>query len=194
MFAMTKQTPEKPNPQADVFEAAIFSILGSESRSPGIGLILLGGMGVFLLAGLRGGVQEPTPIHYFALGFCFLLAITGIVLLLVQIRRNDNASPVESLALTSSVLEHAVSQLGKNSDILRRQTTQGFLLAGTVLALGVCLILAGSVGDMFGLTKQGSNLVTVAGVVVEVISGLGLYLFRETFRQLNVVSDRLHDP
>ena len=61
------------------------------------------------------------------------------------------------------------------------------------MALGILVILAGSLGEMFGFTKTASNLTTVAGVVVEAVSGLGLYLFKETFKRLNVTSDRLHD-
>lgn len=57
---------------------------------------------------------------------------------------------------------------------------EGFVLAGTFMALGILVILAGSVGEMFGFTKAASNLTTVAGVVVEAISGLGLYLFNDS--------------
>jgi len=61
------------------------------------------------------------------------------------------------------------------------------------MALGVLVILTGAVGDMFGFKKEASNLTTVAGVVIEAISGLGMYLFNRTFQQLNTTSDRLHD-
>ena len=78
-------------------------------------------------------------------------------------------------------------------DILRQQATQGFILAAIFMALGVLVILTGAVGDMFGFKKEASNLTTVAGVVIEAISGLGMYLFNRTFQQLNTTSDRLHD-
>lgn len=61
------------------------------------------------------------------------------------------------------------------------------------MALGILVILTGSLGDMFGFTKFTSNLTTVAGVIVEVVSGLGLYLFKEPFKQLNATSDKLYD-
>ena len=61
------------------------------------------------------------------------------------------------------------------------------------MALGLCVILAGAVGNLFGFTTQGINLTTVAGVVVEMVSALGLYLFNQTFRQLNATSDKLHE-
>ena len=61
------------------------------------------------------------------------------------------------------------------------------------MALGIFVILAGSVGELFGFTAQGGRLTTVAGIIVEAVSGLGLYLFKQTFQRLNVTSDRLHD-
>ena len=102
---------------------------------------------------------------------------------------------IEPLEISSEKpdFEHAVRQLSRNYDVLRRQATQGFVLAGTFMTLGILVILAGSVGEMFGFTKEGSDITTVAGVVVEVISGLGLYLFKQTSERLNITSDRLHD-
>ena len=40
--------------------------------------------------------------------------------------------------------------------------------------------------------KAGSSSVVVGGVV-EVVSGLGFFLFKQTFERLNVTSDRLHE-
>lgn len=61
------------------------------------------------------------------------------------------------------------------------------------MALGVLVILTGAVGDMFGFKKETINLTTVAGVIVEAVSGIGMYLFNRTFQQLNTTSDRLHE-
>ena len=61
------------------------------------------------------------------------------------------------------------------------------------MAVGISVIITGSLGEMFGFTKSASNLTTIAGVVVEAVSGLGLYLFKETFRQLNSTSEKLHE-
>ncbi|MHC5056120.1 MAG: TRADD-N-associated membrane domain-containing protein [Planctomycetota bacterium] len=104
-----------------------------------------------------------------------------------------DGGPEIKLAGEPSSIEHAVDQLSKNYDILRRQATQGFMLAGAMMTLGVLVILAGSVGEMFGFTKTVSNLTTISGVVVEAVSALGLYLFKETFRRLNITSDRLFE-
>ena len=159
--------------------------------SPGLGLVALGFTTIYFVVGLRGG-SEPTTVTYFAVGFSFLVTLAGITLLFRDLSR-PGIPESELDIVDSSDIEHAVRQLGKNYDILRRQTTQGFVLAGTLMAMGILVILAGSLGEMFGFTKAASNLTTVAGVVVEAVSGLGLYLFKETFRRLNSTSDRLHE-
>jgi MFS family permease len=109
----------------------------------------------------------------------------------VELRRSGSVSPALEVSAGSADLELAVSQLAKNYDILRGQATQGFVLAAFFMVLGICVILVGAVGDLFGFAKAGSNLTTVAGIVVEAISGLGLYLFRSTFNRLNRNSDLL---
>jgi hypothetical protein len=53
--------------------------------------------------------------------------------------------------------------------------------------------LTGAVGDMFGFKKEASNLTTVAGLIIEAVSGIDMYLFNRTFQQLNTTSDRLHE-
>lgn len=107
--------------------------------------------------------------------------------------RKEGAVTTDTTIVTSTDLEMAVTQLSKSYDILRLQATQGFLFAGVMMCLGVFAILAGAVGTMFGLTAPTSNLTTVAGIIVEGLSALGLYLFNATFKQLNTTSDRLHD-
>jgi hypothetical protein len=121
------------------------------------------------------------------------VTLAGIALLFRDLGRSAAVESELDLSVGSSDIEHAIRQLGKNYDILRRQATQGFVLAGTFMALGILVILAGSLGEMFGFTKAASNLTTVAGIVVEAVSGLGLYLFKETFKRLNSTSDRLHE-
>jgi hypothetical protein len=159
--------------------------------SPGIGLVTVGFMTIYFLAALRS--SEPTTITYLAIGFGFLVTLAGIGLLFRDLARTGPAESELDLSEGSSDIERAVRQLGKNYDILRRQATQGFVLAGTFMALGILVILAGSLGEMFGFTKAASNLTTVAGLVTEAVSGLGLYLFKETFKRLNSTSDRLHE-
>jgi hypothetical protein len=159
--------------------------------SPGVLLVALGFLTIYFIAGIRSG-SEPTIVTYLAIGFSFVMALAGIVLLFRDLSRPGLAES-EFDVNESSDIENAVRQLGKNYDILRRQATQGFVLAGTFMGLGILVILAGSLGEMFGFTKATSNLTIVAGVIVEAVSGLGLYLFKETFARLNSTSDRLHE-
>jgi hypothetical protein len=162
-------------------------------RSPGILLVTIGFMTIYFLVGLKGSEHEPNLLTYCGVGFGFLVTFAGMIMLFRELGDRSIVGPDVDMAITSSDIEQAVNQLGKNYDILRRQATQGFILAGTFMAMGILVILAGSLGEMFGFTKTASNLTTVAGVVVEAVSGLGLYLFKETFKRLNLTSDRLYD-
>ncbi|MCW5206615.1 hypothetical protein VU08_06770 [Desulfobulbus sp. F5] len=162
-------------------------------RSPGLNLVLIGFTVIFLIANLALKHNTSPQIIYLTFAFSFLVALSGIVLMFGEMRKENLALEATSSVATASDLEMAVTQLGKNYDILRQQATQGFMLAAIFMALGVLVILTGAVGDMFGFKKEASNLTTVAGVVVEAISGLGMYLFNRTFQQLNTTSDRLHE-
>ena len=64
-------------------------------------------------------------------------------------------------------------------------------MAGTFMALGLLVILSGSLGELFGLTKEGSNLTTIAGIIMEFISGTSLLIYRINFKRLNETSDKL---
>jgi hypothetical protein len=170
------------------------SIVHISKRSSGFVLVTLGFATIYALVGVSGiRNQEASLPVYLGLGFAFVLALAGIVMMFLELKaQGREAVNIGSSPAETADLEHAVSQLSKNYDILRRQATQGFILAGTFMALGICVILAGAVGDMFGFARQGLNLTTVAGIVIEVVSGLGLYLFDKTFKELNTTSERLH--
>jgi len=159
---------------------------------PGVSLVILGFVTIYVVVGLRGD-SEPGLMTYLVIGFGFFLSLSGIVLLFKESSRSLDTDADLGLSPGSSDIEHTVIQLGKNYDILRKQAIQGFMLAGTFMALGILVILAGSLGEMFGFSKTAGNLTTVAGIIVEVVSGLGLYLFKETFKQLNSTSDRLYE-
>jgi hypothetical protein len=168
------------------------SPMGILKTSPGGVLVLLGFMTIYFLVGVRLGDREPNIIDYLGIGVGFMVTIAGIFLLFRSLG-DFTVTTAEETYVGSSDIELAVAQLGKNYDILRKQATQGFVLAGTFMALGILVILAGSLGEMFGFTKTAGNLTTIAGVVIEAISGLGLYLFKETFKRLNATSDRLQE-
>ena len=136
--------------------------------------------------------STPTSIHYIGTGVSVILVIAGIWMMFYQLKSED-----KTLSITTdsdgkaAAPEHAVIQLSKNYEVLRRQTTQGFILAGTFMALGLLVILSGSLGELFGLTKEGSNLTTIAGMIMEFISGTSLFIYRINFKRLNETSDKL---
>jgi len=156
--------------------------------------VLIGFMAIYTSATLSSFKNSPANLTYLIFAFAFLIALAGVALMFKELRAGASTVEVSASSMAeASDLEMAVAQLGKNYDILRQQATQGFILAAVFMALGVLVILTGAVGDMFGFKKEASNLTTVAGVVVEAISGLGMYLFDRTFKQLNATSDRLHE-
>lgn len=135
--------------------------------------------------------EGPTTLAYYGFAFAFFLAAAGTITVFLELRATSSASSEDESIEDATDLQHVVRQLGRNYDLLRRQTTHGFIFAGTFMALGICVILVGAVGHLVGFTREGSALTIVAGVVVDVVSGLGLYLFNQTFKQMNAVSERL---
>ena len=164
----------------------------SIDRSPGLVLVVLGFVLVYFILSNPGlGAETPLPI-YIGIGFAFLVAVAGLMLIFLATRSGGSVEQIAN-AESSSDLEHAVGQLAKNYDILRKQATYGFLIASTFMIIGLVVILVGSIGKIFGLPVERNDLATFAGVIVEVISGFGLYLFKHTFNQLNSTSDMLNE-
>jgi hypothetical protein len=151
-------------------------------------LIFIGTYSIFMLS-LRSGAASL--LQYTALGVGVVLILAGIVMMFWQLRQEISSDDTEETAIASAQPEHAVSQLSRNYELLRRQTTQGFILSGVFMSLGLLVILSGSAGQFFGFSAQGSNLTTVAGVIMEFISATSLLIYRLNFKRLNETSDRL---
>ena len=152
-------------------------------------LIVIGTFSLFYL--ITSPRYNSFP-QYVVAGVGILLVLAGITMMFVQLRGEDMAiSAPSSEPDRKADPEYLVVQLGKNYDILRRQTTQGFMMAGVFMALGILVILSGSVGKMFGFAAEGSDLTSVAGIIMEFISGTSLLMYRINFRRLNDTSDRL---
>ncbi len=90
-------------------------------------------------------------------------------------------------------LEHALTQLGRNYELQRKQTMQGFVFALIMSGLGLVVILVGALGEMFGLTSQTGNISVIAGIIIEFINATALLVYRQNFQRLNAISDRLND-
>lgn len=152
-------------------------------------LILVGAYLIFSI-GIHP-ISEDKLIAYVKPVLAIVLILGGILMMFVQLRSDEVlvASPDSERVLSEP--EYAMTQLSKNYDLLRRQTTQGFILSGVFMALGLLVILSGSAGEMFGFTKEGSNLTTVAGIIMEFISATALFVYRMNFSRLNQATDRI---
>jgi hypothetical protein len=156
----------------------------------GPSLIGTGALLVYFL--FNKGSSEATWLHYVIAGLATLLVLSGIVMMFYQVRvREDDPGLPTTLPTNPEEAELTISQLSKNYDLLRKQTTQGFILAGVFMSLGLLVILSGSVGKLFGFSGQGSNLTSVAGIIMEFISGTSLLIYRINFQRLNATTDKL---
>ena len=101
---------------ADVTKAS-FSLI---KKSPGILLVTIGFMTIYILVGLKGSEHEPNLLTYCGVGFGFLVTFAGIIMLFRELGSTSGVGPDVDMTITSSDIEQGVNQLGKNYDILRR--------------------------------------------------------------------------
>ncbi len=149
-------------------------------------------VGAYLLFALSlSDLGEPTMLNIVRMTFSGVLILAGIAMMFMQLRSDVTAVMADTPGTAASQPEYTVAQLSKNYELLRRQTTQGFILSGVFMALGLLVILSGSAGSIFGFTKEGSNLTSVAGVIMEFISGTSLFVYRLNFKRLNETTDKL---
>jgi Na+/melibiose symporter-like transporter len=185
---MTQKEPDKikgPDKIIDLSDSPLRMLSRRETQGPALIVI-----GCLLLFSIRSS-DSTSPIFY---GFAVLLGLivlAGILMTFHQLRRAEIQVEQEPLPESSDQLEHAVTQLSKNYELLRRQSTQGFILASVFMLLGLIVILSGSVGQLFGFASTSSNLTSVAGIISEFISGTALLIYRINFKRLNETSDKL---
>ena len=141
-------------------------------------------------------LSQKTPdslIGHIILTFGVAFVLFGFIFIVRGLIHETKTTATLIPTATSSDIEHAVAQLGANYDILRRQATQGFFLAAFTMVLGTFVIFAGLLGDLFGLADATRKLTSAGGIILEVVSGLGFYLFQQTSRRLDLTSERLHE-
>lgn len=155
--------------------------------------LVLAGIGVSYFASLRvGGFLSAGD--YIILSSGVFLAVAGVVLMFRQLSRTVPLGEVTPSVSDGDDAGYVVRQLSRNFEILRAQTSQGFLLSGVFMAVGLLIIVGSLFAPSFGLKTQGvERLGVVAGVVTEFISGSALFLYRLNFARLNQTSDRLDD-
>ena len=117
----------------------------------GTWLVMLGVVTIFFMV-VRGTV-EVTTVTILIIGFGFLITFAGVVLIFKDLSKVIYSTSELDGEVDPSDIAHAVRQLGKNYDILRRKATQGFILSGIFMSLGILVILAGSLGEMLGFTQ-----------------------------------------
>lgn len=159
---------------------------------PGILLVAAGGVSIYF-AVISASGAVPAPILYLVVGFGFLIALAGIVILFRELGPAAAERAGFEAPKATSDIERVVAQLSKNYEILRQQTKAGFVLAAVFMGLGILVILAGAGGQVLGLAQEATGAAAVAGTIIEAVSVLGFYLFRTSFKELTVVSERLHE-
>jgi TRADD-N domain-containing protein len=150
---------------------------------------LMMALGIFLLV---SPVARTTGILQNVVLFTAgVLVLGGIVVTYIGVVRQ--APSVSTLAeSTSDDLSLAVKQLSRNYEWIRNQTIYAFYLSTVFMALGVLVILFGSIRVVLGLTENADNLTIIAGLISEFISGSALLLYRSSSQRLNEVSKELH--
>lgn len=119
-----------------------------------------------------------------------ILTVGGIVISYVGVARIDAAKAIK-LTPSTQDFDLAVEQLARNYEAVRAQTTYAFILSAVFMALGLLVILLGSMRVVLGLEGEPNYLVTVSGVIAEFISGSALLLYRSNFKRLDTISLRL---
>jgi hypothetical protein len=134
------------------------------------------------------------PVNLFIVG-C-LLCFIGVVSCLSILLGLPRSVAVPAGAIQFSVL---IRQLQANYEVLRRQLKLGFNIAALCIGIGTTVALTGILASfgvldrIIGTTtgKDAATTATLVGLVMDLVSGVGLYLFKVNFDRLNTVSDRL---
>lgn len=157
-----------------------------KKRNMGFALVILGLVLIYIL------LQSTRSFDFIA----YLSIIIAIILILAGINMADTElqiDNIEKLPESSTEIEQAITQLNRNYNILRNQTSNGFSIAVIFMFLGLIVILIGSLGVMFGYASKGDNLTLTAGIILEFISGASLVIYDKNFKRLNLISDNLNE-
>jgi hypothetical protein len=153
---------------------------------------LLIGAGVILL--LIPCDTEARIIMGWRVWIAALLVVGGLVFMFIQAwPRRGGRIDEDANDMSLEGLGRLVRQLAQNYNLLRRQTTQGFIITLALMTLGVLVILLSVFGPMFGLTSDTQVVSAIAGIVTEMIGGTTLAVYKLNFQRLNEVSDRLEE-
>lgn len=158
------------------------------------GLVFIA-LGVLVFLYMAAGVQYSSDKTLFVI-YCVLggtLVATGMVSIL---RYLSSPAALDNPSHDPGSLEDAdyiVRQQQQNYQLLRAQTTQGFLLSSGFMIVGLVILTSSFFAPSLGLNvvKGMQGLGILAGIVTEFISGTALAVYRQNFNRLNRTSDRL---
>jgi hypothetical protein len=115
-----------------------------------------------------------------------VLVLGGMIITYVGVVRE--APSVSTLAdATTDDLSLAVKQLSRNYEWIRNQTIYAFYLSAVFMALGLFVLLFGSVRVVMGVAENTDNLTVIAGLISEFISGSALLMYRSSSQRLNLI-------
>lgn len=106
----------------------------------------------------------------------------------LTVRRETPAFP--SLA---DDIEVVFAQLSSNFEVIRRQATQGYLLAAFFFVVGFAALLVSAFGGPLGLDTDVRVSTAVASAVMQFVSGGGVYLYNRSVIQLERTSTAMLD-
>ena len=154
----------------------------------GIGIILFIPDVVMHVAGVDQTVDH-TVEHALAIGGAFMVLFGSWWILSLFFRTPDD--PTDELQY-DIILE----QLQKNYDQLRSQTNLAFRLSAACVLIGTATIFVGIL-VLFGLIeverfpRDAGTLTTLSGVVVNMVSGIGMYLYNSTSKRMESATKSL---
>ncbi len=149
-------------------------------------LMMMFGLILLLLTRTSSG-----PLQNAILVFAGVLIVGGMIVTYVAVVRRSTVS-IARLPSAADDLGLAVEQLSRNYEWIRSQTMYTFYLSTIFMALGILVILFGSVRVILGLAESTDALTIVAGVISEFISGSALLLYRSGSQRLDEISQKLH--
>lgn len=157
-----------------------------KKRKVGFALVILG-LGLIYI--LLQSNRSFDFISYLSILAAIILIFFGIVMAGTELQIEN----IEKLPESSTEIEQAITQLNRNYNLLRDQTSNGFSIAVIFMFLGLIVILIGSLSVMFGYTSKSDNLTLIAGIILEFISGASLVIYDKNFKRLNLISDNLNE-
>jgi len=139
---------------------------------------------MFLYLLMATGIRESTDlilIYAFISGG--LILMLGIFFCMYVIFTNK-------LDKSNSDINSTYFELNKNYNVLRKQTMIGFYIAIFTMIVGTGVLSYAIITSLVNNSNV-NTIAIISGILLEFISGTGLFIFKTNFSKLNFVSDEL---